>query len=362
MSNPVYDEADAKQDVAALQQARGNITEAAKLRGVPRNTFDSRVIRAMDYGLITRAAIREMRRAEEKAGLRLPQTATECWAALDAWIGRAARTVTPPKSAKSKFSDKRIVIASDFHAPFHDVEAVGRMFAATKGYDVLKINGDLQDFYSISRFTKYESVPVEREGAAVDAILSHASGQYAEIDISEGNHDRPRFEKALRTQLSLEQMHVIEYLTGGNLSMVRAIAQRYKNVRFPQVQVGRHHLGWFQQEGDLLMAHAEKFSRVPGAALRGIEEWFSDRHDTLGLAPWRVLIQAHTHQMAWIPWHADRLLIEGGALCQTHGYQLDPKIAGRPQRIGYVTLHQRDGVTDINSIRLHWLDADRKAA
>jgi hypothetical protein len=66
--------------------------------------------------------------------------------------------------------------------------------------------------------------------------------------------------------------------------------------------------------------------------------------------------------MALFPWKADKLLVEGGAMCHVHGYQLQARIAGRPQRNGYVTLEQKNGVTDINSLRLVWLDADRKAA
>jgi hypothetical protein len=216
----------------------------------------------------------------------------------------------------------------------------------------------------VSRFTKHEMVPWEREMAAVDTLLAAFSRQYPDVLIVDGNHDRPRFEKAVRSLVPVEIIHVIEYLTGGEFSSIRALAKRqgYQNVRFATTTVGRYHLGWFAQEGDLIVAHAEKFSRVPGAALRAIEEWFSDRHDTLGLAPWRVLVQAHTHQMGVFPWHADKLLVEGGCMCHTHGYQLDPKIAGRPQRIGFVTLTQRHGVTDVDSIKLHWLDAVRKTA
>jgi hypothetical protein len=156
--------------------------------------------------------------------------------------------------------------------------------------------------------------------------------------------------------------HVIEFLTGGNLSVLRVIAKRYPNVRFADTQIGRFHAGWYLQHGDIITAHAEKYSRVPGAALRGIEEWFTDQEATLGLKPWRVLIQAHTHQLGMFPWRADKLLVEGGSMCQTHGYQLQAKIMGRPQRTGYVLLEQTSGVTDINSVRLVWLDADRKAA
>lgn len=353
--------ADLQAAVDAVITARGNVTEAAILLGVPRNTMDSRLAMAKRAGIISNQALRELRRGQGAGqSQRLPQTADECWAALDRAIGRTAKTTKPPTYKKGQ--TRRIVIASDFHAPFHDTDAVAQMLRETQGFDQIIVNGDLQDFYSISRFTKHESVPVEREFAAVDALLGQFSQAYPDVLVVEGNHDRPRFEKQLRCLLSLEMMHVLEALTGGQFSAIKMLAKRYKNVRFADVQVGRHHLGWFAQEGDLLVAHAEKFSRVPSAALRGIEEWFADRHDTLGLAPWRVLVQAHTHQLGWFPWHSDRLLVEGGCMCSTHGYQLDPKIAGRPQRVGYVTLTQHNGVTDLNSVRLHWIDGQRKSA
>lgn len=331
--------------------SHGNVTEAALAMGIARATLQNRLGRAYQAGL---------RPPEVESTTRLPQTADECWAFLDAAIGRTAKKLAPPK-AKAK-GTKRIVIAGDLHAPFHDVEAVGQMLHETEGFDQIIVNGDLQDHYSVSRFVKTEHVAIEREIAAVDGLLGTFSRAYPDVFVVEGNHDRPRFEKSIRALLSLEMMAVIEYLTGGNLSIIRAIGKRYPNVRFADVKIGRHHVGWFAQEGDLLVAHAEKYSRVPGAALRGIDEWFSDQHDVLGLRPWKVLVQAHTHQLGMFPWKADRLLVEGGCLCSTAGYMLDPRVAGRTQRVGYVTLTQRDGVTDISSVRMHWLEPGRKVA
>jgi hypothetical protein len=133
-------------------------------------------------------------------------------------------------------------------------------------------------------------------------------------------------------------------------------------VQIAETKVGRFGVGWLYQHGDVICTHAEKYSRVPGAALRGIDEWLTDFDGVLGVSPWRVLVQAHTHAMALLPWKADKLLVECGAMCATHGYQLQAKIAGRPQRIGYVTLEQTKGATEINSVRLVWLDAARQAA
>jgi hypothetical protein len=192
--------------------------------------------------------------------------------------------------------------------------------------------------------------------------LGQLSAAFPDVILVAGNHDTARFEKQIRLHLSPELMHVVEFLTGGNLSVLRVIAKRYPNVRFADTKVGRFDLGWFWQHGDLITAHAEKYSRVPGSALRGIDEWFTDQQEVLGLKPWRVLIQAHTHAAAVLPYKSDRMLVEGGCMCHVHGYQLGARIAGRPQRVGYVTLEQVEGRTAINSVRFVWLDAERRDA
>ena len=347
---------------AAVKQCHGNIAEAARLLGASETTTKSRVTAALRQGLFTESDLAGWRRQSAPGvGYRLPASADECWDVLDAAIGRQ-RKVEPPAKARTKFSDKRIVIAGDFHAPFEHTEAVALMLAETKGYDQIIVNGDLQDFYSASRFVHREHVAIEREMGAVDALLGHFSAQYPDVLLVDGNHDRPRFEKALRAQLSLDLMQILEFLTGGNLSAIKVVAQRYKNIRFAPVTVGRHNLSWVAQEGDILCSHAEKYSKVPGAAMRVIEEWFSDQHEILGLKPWRLLVQAHTHMGCWFPWRSDRLLVEGMCMSTVHGYQLDSKIAGRGQRLGYVTLTQRDGVTDLRSVQPQWLDPQLRAA
>jgi predicted phosphodiesterase len=347
--------------VSVLRANGGNRTEAARALKIGRSTLISRIEIAKREGLVDEKNEQEWRGRESiTTGRRLAQTADECWALLDDWIGRTPRktVVCKPKGK----GPKRIVIASDFHAPFQDPWAVAELINREKGADTLIINGDIQDFYSISRFTKYEQVSMESELAAVDALLGQLSAAFPEVVLVSGNHDTARFEKQIRQYLSPELMHVVEFLTGGSLSVLRVIAKRYPNVRFADTKAGRFDVGWFYQHGDLITAHAEKFSRVPGSALRGIEEWFTDQEAALGLEPWRVIVQAHTHQLGWFPWKSNRLLVEGGCMCATHGYQLQARIMGRPQRLGYVTLEQSKGVTDLNSVRMVWLDADRKAA
>lgn len=356
---------EAMRQVLEAVREHGTIAKAAAAIGMNRATFDSRWLRSKAWAKtqgIEIPRVGDGHAVVVSPSPRLPITADECWALLDHWIGRKRIPKAKPPKWHPK-TTQRLILAGDFHAPFHDPELVAEMIAAEAGQtDTLVITGDLMDFYSISRFLKYEHIPIEQEIAGADALLGQLAAAFPDVLIIEGNHDAPRFEKQLRALLTPEMMHCVELLTGGNLSIVKMLAKRYPNVRFAPQQAGSHQLGWLTQVGDLVVTHAEKFSITPGAALRKIEEGLADFEHVYGLQPWRVLMQAHTHQFALIPWHADKLLGETGCMCQTHGYQLTARMGGRPQRQGYVTLTQADGKTDVNSIRFRWLNAEKRVA
>ena len=365
MATPPLSDAIIQATADAIIAARGNLVNAAAAMGIPRPTLQARAHALHRKGLIDLTALREEARREAKPAVvntRLPVTADECWELLDGWIGRKRIPKVKPPKWQAK-AEQRIVIAGDFHAPFQDNEVCATLIADEgPRTDTLIVSGDLMDFYSISRFLKYEHVAIEQEIAATDALLSQLSAAFPDVLIVSGNHDSQRFEKQLRSFLSPEMMHVIELLTGGNLSVIHMLAKRYPNVRFAPQQAGNHTLGWMTQVGDLLVTHAEKFSRVPGSTLRQIEEGLADFEHVYNLKPWRVLLQAHTHAASLIPWHADKLLGETGCCCLTHGYQLTARMGGRPQRQGYVTLVQDSGITNINSVRFRWLNSERKIA
>jgi predicted phosphodiesterase len=291
----------------------------------------------------------------------LPRGFEAQWLEWQKYIGQAKERYAGPSKRPVQIGRQKIVIASDFHAPFQHSEYVAAMFERERDADLLIVGGDLQDFYSVSRFTKYEDVDFAEEMAAVTLLLEQMSERFPKVLIVEGNHDRPRFEKQLRDRLPQEMVNVITYLTGGSLSVIAAAAKRFPNIEMVKNTVdGRFDVGWYAQVNDLIVSHMEKFSIVPGSTLRGVEDWFTNFERVIGLEKnWRVIVQAHTHAMGWFPFKADKLLVESGCLCRTHGYQLTPRAGGRPQRQGYVTLVQNDGVTDFNSVRPVWLDSER---
>jgi len=343
-----------------LVKQHGGIAPAARAAGVPAGTFQSRYQNALvaeQRGELTTPPIIAIDGNDE-----IPKSRAfeQEWAVWMAEIGMAKDRYAGPAKPKARVGRLKILVVPDLHAPFHDAAAVAAMLEREKDIDIAVLMGDIGDGYSLSRFLKYDAVPYEQELASVTLLLQTFSERFPIVRIIEGNHDGARLEKQLLERLSADMITAIRSMTGGTLSPIHAICKRFPNIEFQPVRSGRHAAGWITQIGDALFTHAEKFSITPGAALRKIEEWLADQERTLELQPWRLLCQAHTHQMSWIPWHADKLLLEVGCLCATHGYQVGARIGGRPQRRGWVVLEQVDGVTDVNSVRIVWWDAERR--
>lgn len=296
----------------------------------------------------------DTRKLAKEPSPRAPQDYDEAMALWRRIIGCTKREYQGP-AKKRQSTTQRIAICGDLHAPFQHTEALAAFIERERGADVCIVAGDLQDHYSISRFVKYEAVPIHQELAAAQMILERLSEAFPTVLVIEGNHDSSRFEKLLRDRLPIEAVEIVQYLSRtGNLSTIEALCGQFSNVEHVKNKVGRYSASWYLQHGDLLVTHAEKFSRVPGSALRSIEDWATDFEGVLGLKPWSVIAQAHTHQQALMPWGADKLLVEIGCLCQTMGYQLTAKVGGRPQRQGWVSLAQTNGVTDLSSVHPYW--------
>lgn len=336
-----------------VAQYGGKVYTAAMAVGIPHGTLQHRY-RA---GKAWKQGVRQPAAPAVPQGPLPSGTSYEAaWEAWDRTLGiRKARYKGP--QTRQAAPGRTIVLLPDLHCPFHDQHLLADLVAETGKADLCVVMGDLMDCYATSKFVAYERVPFEDELAAAQQVLEVLSATYPEVVVIEGNHDS-RIEKGLLERLPPDFVAAVRFLTGGELRPLAALCKRFENVRLATHQVGPHKASWFCQIGDLLVAHAEKYSRVPVSATRSVDEWFDDFTGTLGLKPWKVLAQAHTHQLSWVPWRTDRVLMEVGCACQEHGYQFRARIGGRPQRRGWVTLRQDEhGQTDLNSIKLVWWDA-----
>lgn len=332
---------DQLKEALTLVEQHGGVEQAARASGIPPGTLQHRYNDAM------------RRRAEwERLESQDYDDAWQSWAKA---MGMSKDRYKGAKQAHRAQDRRKLVIFGDVHCPFQETAFIEEILLREKDADIALVMGDSMDGYSVSRFTAHERVPIEQEYAAMDIFYGRLSETFPEVWRIQGNHDE-RLEKQIRERLSLDAVSALLLLTGGHFDLVRAATQRMPNVKAINQKAQGRTMAWLAQVGDILVSHAERFSVVPGAALRKIEEALSDNHRLFDLQPWRVLLQAHTHQLGMFPWHAEKWLIEVGCLCQVPGYALSPKLGGRPQRRGYVTLEQVNGVTDINSIRLYTFD------
>lgn len=286
----------------------------------------------------------------------------EAWAQWMKAIGMATDRYDASQRIKRAPSDAaqriKVLVIPDLHAPFHEPQMFADMLLRERDADKAICIGDLSDSYSLSTYTHYRRVSFSEEWASVTLCLQAMSEAFPSVELVIGNHDA-RLEKRIRERLDENMVDAVKYLAGGNLCPITALARRY-----PNVKVARHDVpngdsvDWFTTCGDAWLGHPERYSRTPGAALRAVEDWLADHEHDLGLDRYRLILMGHTHQQGAFPWRGRQLLVECGALCQVQGYMLKPKIGGRPQMRGYCTFEQTDGVTDLNSVRLHNFDFD----
>ena len=291
-------------------------------------------------------------------------TFEEGWSRFQETIGMMRdRYKGSPKKKSHPSGRKRILVIPDLHVPFHEPEMVADMIAKEAPHTDLAICiGDVGDAYALSRYAKYESVPYAYEWSEVTVMMQTLSESFPEVRIIVGNHDA-RLRKAIAAHLTPDMVEAISTMTGGTLCPLTALSRKYDNIEIAHHPVPDSDItiDWLTVEGDALLAHPEKYSRVPGNALRAFEEWASDNSSAIGLESIRLLVMGHTHQIAVLPWRSSSLLVECGCLCKTQAYMTGARIGGRPQRRGYVWFDQYDGITDLNSVGFRWYDVEKKA-
>jgi predicted phosphodiesterase len=279
----------------------------------------------------------------------------EAWKFFSKEIGRVNREISYPKSKSRK--TKKFVLVSDIQCPFQRDDVLSEMCARESDADVLIINGDFTDSYSLSNYVKTTNIPWQEEWAVATALMEKFASTFPKVWLLKGNHDI-RIEKRLYERFSLDMVEAIKTMTGGTLCPLDVLAAKFKNVEIINHTMSNSTvLDWAHQFGDVILMHAEKYSVMPGAVMRKISEWLSDFEIAYEFSSdYKVIFQSHTHAYVFMPYRAGEILIETGCACKTMPYQTTARIGARPQRACYITFEQTDGVTDINSIRTRFFD------
>lgn len=127
--------------------------------------------------------------------------------------GRGQAKLVKPSTSKSSES---VVFLSDLHIPYHDQEAVASALRFVKKVkpDRVVVNGDVADFFQLSRFNtkneRLDSLQEELDEANAFRIDLRKAAPNAVIDEVEGNHDSRIRTYVQTNSRSLASLRVLE--------------------------------------------------------------------------------------------------------------------------------------------------------
>ncbi len=271
------------------------------------------------------------------------------------WLGRTVAEVPDPKPIWP--NQRRVGIICDTHCPYENRDVLAA-FIADGPYSLVIHGGDLLDWYSVSSFVKRKHVDPRLEIQHGTWVLETLAGIATDVEVVSDNHSRRLLKAVMKANLPDSLMEVLQWFEP-EINLFKLMAEGLPNVKIAnpvEVVEGVH---FFGQYGDLVVAHADTSSKVKLRAAENLDKWLTDWQGPLKLKPWRVVAQAHTHQLGMAYGQGGhKLYMELGACCTTEAmtYALQGKVGYRPPVPAYTTLEQcrneaGDWETDLNSIR-----------
>jgi predicted phosphodiesterase len=340
-----------------------NPIQAASLRGdgmpEPAYTpaYQTPIARAFDLG---------EDESDERSPGDMPTTVDEAVQVMKEFIGYSTQPAEPVLPFIRTTGGMKILLINDLHVPFHNMEAIRQVVQEhAEDTDLLIIGGDLLDLFAVSRYEKFKMhFSLAEELRQGQAMLKMLASHFKKIVLMSGNHDE-RWKKNLVkrgiTPAELESMNILGQMATGDDSFtvvdpLYCLARQLANVEVAKpIVVDYAEFGFLYQIGDLVISHAEKFSRVPGQAAVQAAQWFKSYAQDKGIVqPFRVFAQCHTHQAAMVWSNFGIWAMECGCLCRTPDYAANPKLMGaqRDSILGYSVFYQdASGRTDMTVSR-----------
>lgn len=232
---------------------------------------------------------------------------------------------------------RRILYYGDPHIPYQNDRVIEAAIQANLTADLVVIGGDLFDAYALSSYEKHENVPFELEIEGMIRHFEYLVKVYPNtpVLILGGNHHK-RVRRNVQYPMALSFLYDVDFCD--------AITRPFPTIR----ALGQ----WYWQVGDVLFAHDEQASAVDVKAAVTAYSWFTEMKEQLGLDPFRVVLQAHTHG-AGVAYRYDKKIIEAGCTCVPMAYAFNSSKYKRPQVNAWATLVLQDGKCVLNDSREH---------
>jgi hypothetical protein len=248
------------------------------------------------------------------------------------------KTFEVPKNNVIQFSTKprlKILHLGDLHIPFEVEDQVQEAINMSATADIC-VASEISDFYSISRFNKNFSIPLEVEIDKIIRLYEFLSSKFPYVFVIQANHDN-------RVGKQFTDLPPALALLIKTSNMLRYLARPFANIAVVDQ--------WYIQINDTIFAHAEAFSSVDMKVGVKVRDWMRDWTEALDLQPFRCIVQGHVHQLG-VTYRNGTKIIESGCLCYQPDYSVE-RLYARPQVNGFVEVVQDHGRTNFELTREH---------
>lgn len=258
-----------------------------------------------------------------------------------------------PRQSKVKTHLNYGVLAC-LHIPNHSEKNLVRAVEWFKGRGVttLILAGDVIDCLSVGHagyrrnIREQHYVSLKQELSECKSVLAYLSKQFDRIVIMKGNHPE-RVRKWFTERVGPELMFLVQH------NVMSLVAGDFPNVTVVDTESGGNELHWIYQVGDVTITHAEVGSTIELRPTVRVDQWFKEWNDYLRMAPYTMLIEAHTHQAGILPLNdGAKILVEAGCVCREPQYAVEPTMKYRHPQVNAVTYFRMDdGKVNINSVK-----------
>ena len=246
------------------------------------------------------------------------------------------------KLGRPKGELKKILTISDLHIPFENESIIADAISEHSDADILIINGDFFDLYSVSKWPKSKGFLLKHEYKIAVEWLKILSSTFKKVIITSGNHDermQSYFASNIDPAISfMVHPDVIERLVSGY--SFDKFGSFVKMNDFNNVTYAGGLCSWYTKIGGAIFAHPSAFSKVPMRTAVMTCDYFLDKEN------FEAIIIGHTHHLGKILWK-NKLLIEQGCCCIPMDYEADGKMRFGQQTFGYAVVYMnKDGHVD----------------
>lgn len=267
----------------------------------------------------------------------------------------AAKAVRRQKPVSNKSGRQETVIISDLHIPDERMDLLEEVCHRHKGARCC-LAGDVNDFEVFGRFDvkDWNTPHLKSALARTDVVFGLLADNFSEVSVLFGNHDLRLARKASKA-LGPDYHFICQ-------TFLMWAYERRHGIKVVQHNITKTNgrdlpgLFFYEQIGDCLVGHVEAAGRPVGKGSLMAHDFFYSYRDHLGLKPFKVVVQAHTHKQSYFRHYLTGVhCFEIGCLCDIPAYSMNqPKYS--PVQHGYYHLVQYNGVTDVNESRMVFLD------